>query len=476
MQPLECFASIYFNKKGVKTISLQHGLYIDYYDLETVNVLNYKVQPSTYFLSWGQNTKSLIEKYHSNSKVVICGKPDLKDEATDANISSDKDILIVCDQEIFQKQNFQLIKIVQDFCLENRDWNFKVRFHPHNNKAAYYKTFPNICESTAYSNGQVIVGISSSLLYELGVKGYNVFQFKTNINTIELCVTRQFTSLNSLRELVKSEKKEKSNFTDIIECIGSESEKRYHQFFDAMLGNKGLDFGSEDIPFFTIIIPTYNSSLLIYKAINSLQKQSFKNFEVLIIDGLSTDQTIPITLGLIDRDDRFKIYSQKDCGIYDAMNIGFRKARGKWLYFLGSDDEFYASNILEKVNAHITTNNFDTGMVYGNVEVKGDVKWAKDGTIYDGEFSNLKIKTKNICHQAIFYNRERKKTVGEYNLKYKLCSDWDMNLKVWSKYGGEYLDLTVAYFHAGGVSTAGTDPEFGKDFKLNILEYFGEEG
>jgi hypothetical protein len=474
MQPVECLASIYFKKIGVTTVSLQHGLYIDYGDFDTVNVVNYKVQPSNYFLAWGDNTKKLIEKYNKSAEVYVCGKPDLLETKVVNHRPSIQKIFVICDQEIFQKHNIDLIQIVSDYCASKVDWSFNVKFHPHNNKPAYYKKFKDILESKEAEPGSIIVGISSSLLYEFGSLGCNVLQLKTNNKTISLDESVRFKNVVELRNCIDVSIKKTLDLTNIIKCIGKESKNNYKKFFGGLLSDRENLSVSHEAPFFSIIIPTFNSSLLIYKAINSLLNQKFKDFEVVIVDGLSTDNTIPYILSQTAGDSRFKVFSQKDLGIYDAMNIGLKKARGKWVYYLGSDDEFYSSSTLFDVMDFVNKSGQGYGMVYGNVKVKGDVKWAKDGTIYDGEFTTSKIKTKNICHQAIFYNRELKLTCDDYNLKYKLCADWDMNLRVWAKYGGSYHNKIVALFHAGGVSTNGSDPEFGKDFKNNILEYFGE--
>ena len=73
-------------------------------------------------------------------------------------------------------------------------------------------------------------------------------------------------------------------------------------------------------PVFSIIIPTYDSGNLIATAIESILKQTYRDFEVLIIDGLSSDRTLDVCNSF--NDDRIKILSEKDAGIYDAMNKG----------------------------------------------------------------------------------------------------------------------------------------------------------
>ena len=81
------------------------------------------------------------------------------------------------------------------------------------------------------------------------------------------------------------------------------------------------------MPFFSIIIPTYNSGKTIIKALNSIINQSFKNYEVLIIDWLSDDNTIGLIQNVMNQS--VHIISEIDTGIYDAMNKGIIRASGK---------------------------------------------------------------------------------------------------------------------------------------------------
>ena len=469
MQPIECFASIYYNKKNVITVTMQHGLYIEYNDVNTINVINYKNQPSNYFLAWGEDTKKLIEKYNDHSNVILCGKPNIyKTSIKDINFNS-LTILIICDQEINQEANFNLIRIIENTCA-NTQWKFSIRFHPQNNKAFYNKTLGILTEAKEeFFDYDIVVGISSSMLYELSECGHRVFQFDCSVNTITLDESLRFSTNKELIDKMKNYK-EKTTSSNLFHAISKNSKLLYQQFFNKLISKNN----TEKIPFFTIIIPVYNGSLHIYKALDSLLHQTFTDFEVLIMDGNSQDCTVEYTLHHVSNDKRFKVFSEPDKGIYDAMNKGVAKAKGQWIYFLGSDDQFFNECTLQDTYIFISSLKETVGFVYGNVLVKGNVKWAKDGTKYDGKFDDLKIKKKNICHQAIFYNKEKKLKYAPYNLKYKLCADWDINLKIWANEKTKYFDQTIAVFNAGGASTDGSDPIFGKDFKNNINDYFSD--
>src|ERR1700761_7508109 len=90
---------------------------------------------------------------------------------------------------------------------------------------------------------------------------------------------------------------------------------------------------------FSIIVPTYNSGATLRRCLESLAVQTFTDFEVLVMDGVSTDDTLRITEEMSSEfQGRLRLTSEPDKGVYDAMNKGILGARGKWLLFLGSDD------------------------------------------------------------------------------------------------------------------------------------------
>lgn len=205
-------------------------------------------------------------------------------------------------------------------------------------------------------------------------------------------------------------------------------------------------------PFFSIIIPTYNSSNTILKSLESIYIQTFQNFEILIIDGLSTDRTQEIIYSSNYDLSKVRFIAERDCGVYDAMNKGISQATGKWIYFLGSDDYFYSNDILEQIFFYIK--NYKCDVLYGNVLIEGTTYWAENNTIYDYEFDLKKLVKKNICHQSIFYKRDV--IIGnslKFNIKYSVCADWDFNLKLWSLAEFKYINIIIANFKVGGVSS-----------------------
>lgn len=202
----------------------------------------------------------------------------------------------------------------------------------------------------------------------------------------------------------------------------------------------------QDQPFFSIVIPTFNSSGKVGIALKSVLDQEFRNFEICIVDGGSSDDTLACIEAVINSDPRVRVISEKDDGIYDAMNKGIRMSKGQWLYFLGSDDRLNDPSVLTQVWQ--TLENTKDLFLYGNV-------WM-NGRIYDGKFTLEKLLSKNISHQGIFYSVSLFDKLGYYNTSFQLHADWDFNIRCFLSLqtGIRFSEIVVAKFGAGGVSAA----------------------
>jgi glycosyltransferase involved in cell wall biosynthesis len=222
-------------------------------------------------------------------------------------------------------------------------------------------------------------------------------------------------------------------------------------------------------PLISVIIPAFNASACIREALYSLLQQQFTLFEVLVVDGASKDNTVEIVKEFAARDNRVRFISEKDAGIYDAMNKGVRLAAGEWLYFLGADDVLHNVQVLKSVAPVLQETN--ALFVYGNVLMGHQQHW------YDGEFSYEKLLRKNISHQAIFYNRKVFPLVGEYNLQYKSHADWAFNINCFNHgVATRYVNLLIAHFSVGGASSQ-HDVPFLRSFLLPArLAYLQQTG
>ena len=211
---------------------------------------------------------------------------------------------------------------------------------------------------------------------------------------------------------------------------------------------------------YSIIIPTYNSAKVIKHCLDSIIEQTYKDYEILVMDGCSKDETVQIVLSY--KDNRIKVYSKPDKGIYDAMNKGIDIAMGDWLLFLGSDDYLYKDDVLLNVLPYLSN---DLDVIYGEVESH----WSE---LHRGKWTLAKIEA-NRCHQAIFYNRRFFGAKLRYNLKYPILADFDMNLKWFLNSNNRhlYIPILISHFSDGGCSTTIHDDIFYQDVGLNKLKY-----
>jgi glycosyltransferase involved in cell wall biosynthesis len=206
------------------------------------------------------------------------------------------------------------------------------------------------------------------------------------------------------------------------------------------------------MPLVSIIIPTYNCSSEIEGCIESILAQTWKNFEIIIQDGGSTDGTIELINSLMQRpDNQIRFSSEKDKGIYDAMNKAMDQAAGSWYHFLGSDDRFYDNNVLESIFSPAV--NLDCDLLYGKVLFKQQrIEYGHETNFYQ----MLKEKF-NICHQAIFYSSKAVKTIGKYSLSHPVYADFEYNLRCFknSQLRKKYIDRLIAVFNEEGTSKNG---------------------
>lgn len=205
-------------------------------------------------------------------------------------------------------------------------------------------------------------------------------------------------------------------------------------------------------PYLSIIIPTLNAGKTLQMAIDSLVRQLFTDWEILIMDSVSKDDTLAIAQENAGKDERIRVFSEPDKGIYDAMNKGIDRAKGRWLYFLGSDDRFRDDKVLDAVFSSPVVSDPSSpspDLLYGNVVSSSYKGW------YDGKFTLTKLLSRNISHQAIFYKRSLFDLIGQYSLRYRAHADWDLNIRCFADAAirTRYLDLLVAEFGAEGISS-----------------------
>ena len=223
-----------------------------------------------------------------------------------------------------------------------------------------------------------------------------------------------------------------------------------------------------DHPRLSVITPTFNSEKHLEACVLSVAQQSYANKEHLIIDNLLTDGTLEILRQYSATYPHIRFISEKDNGIYDAMNKGISLSEGKWLYFLGSDDCMFNEHVVTDI---LTSPEADVSdIIYGNVQ------WGENGWRYDGEFSSFKLIEKNICHQAIFYRRDIFERLGTFDTKYPVLADWAFNMQCFGNKDIQrtYKDIVIAVYAPNGYSSKKTDTLFFAEKKILIRKCFPE--
>jgi len=202
-------------------------------------------------------------------------------------------------------------------------------------------------------------------------------------------------------------------------------------------------------PLISIVTVCFNAQKLIAPTLRSAVCQTFKNFELVIIDGGSTDNTLKEI-------EPFKPYigtliSEPDKGIYDAMNKGIKAAKGDWIYFLNAGDSFYNNSVIEKIFSHYNTNY--CWFIYGKVKTINEPTGINYIT---GEAIKLKdfYSRYPICHQATFTRKKAFELIGLFNHQYKLAADteWFARLFKANPEKAFFANEIIAYYDIQGAT------------------------
>jgi glycosyltransferase len=203
----------------------------------------------------------------------------------------------------------------------------------------------------------------------------------------------------------------------------------------------------------SIITATYNSAKTLADTMRSVMEQDYPNVEHLIIDGASKDDTLAIARSYKHV---AKIVSEKDKGIYDAMNKGLTHATGDVVGILNSDDVYMHNHILSKVMSAF--NDPSTDVVYGDLQYVSASNLNKiTRTWKAGTFTKKKFYYGWMPpHPAFFVRRKVYETVGNFNLALRSAADYEFMLRVLLKYDHHvrYIPEVLVKMRVGGISNA----------------------
>lgn len=209
-----------------------------------------------------------------------------------------------------------------------------------------------------------------------------------------------------------------------------------------------------------------------YRCINSVRKQVYPaEIEHIVIDGGSTDGTLDFIKKCYQRGEISSYISEPDQGVYDAMNKGIRKATGKYVAFLNSDDYYH-----DKEGLYWTVRCLESSKVdysYGNAKVVN--LNTNESSVWHADLANIPYAS-HYCHQTMFVKTSVLKALGGFDLKYKVSSDSDLCIRIIRDgYKGVYSPYCfVTYFIGEGISSVQREQSC-SDHVNSFYEHYGKK-
>lgn len=205
-------------------------------------------------------------------------------------------------------------------------------------------------------------------------------------------------------------------------------------------------------PLISIITPSFNRGWSIRSCIESLQRQSYTNYEHIIIDGGSKDDTLEILQEVSKGDLRIKFISESDSGMYDAVNKGMCLAKGDILTYLNTDDLYFPQTLETVVKAFESRPGFS--MLYGHwMSWHPETEFLEILPVLSYSVNDL-VSFAVLPQPSVFFKRQVFESIGGFDLTYKLLADNDFFSKAAVKgYELDFIDdyLSIQTIHSGNL-------------------------
>ncbi|MFA6430425.1 MAG: glycosyltransferase family 2 protein [Candidatus Paceibacterota bacterium] len=202
----------------------------------------------------------------------------------------------------------------------------------------------------------------------------------------------------------------------------------------------------------SIITPTYNSGKTLARTIESVVAQNYQDLEYIIIDGLSSDNTKDIVASYQDNI-KINFISEKDKGIFDAMNKGIKIATGEIIGILNSDDFYDNDKVLEIISEAFNDPKIDavySDIKYFDNDVNKTTRYWKAGDYSDKKFNNGWM----IPHPTLFVRKSVYERFGLFNIDFRQAADYEFMLRLLKihKINLKYIPSVLVKMYAGGTS------------------------
>jgi len=200
------------------------------------------------------------------------------------------------------------------------------------------------------------------------------------------------------------------------------------------------------MPIISIITINYNNAAGLQKTMDSVISQTFQDFEFIVIDGQSSDNSLDI----IKQNNRINFWlSEKDNGIYDAQNKGILNAKGDYLLFLNSGDILASNTVLQKVSTLLSGGK---SFYYGNLILEKNL--VKQNHFAPKEIDMDFILNSTFWHPCVFIKSDLFKSFGSYNTSFKIVGDYEFFIRCLLKPNvtSEYINEFITEFDGNGIS------------------------
>lgn len=222
----------------------------------------------------------------------------------------------------------------------------------------------------------------------------------------------------------------------------------------------------------SIITINRNNATGLENTMCSVASQTFKEFEYIVVDGASTDDSVEVIKKFESEfGDRLKWVSELDKGIYNAMNKGIRMASGKYIQILNSADCLAADDVTESMLAALEKAG-NPLILYGNmIKCFPDGRKKVDKSFAGSEITMLGMYTGTLNHDPAYIRRDLFEKYGYYDESLKIVSDWKWFLQaiILGEEKPQYVDINVTLFDMSGISE--TNKELDKTERRQVLEH-----
>ena len=228
----------------------------------------------------------------------------------------------------------------------------------------------------------------------------------------------------------------------------------------------------------TLVTVTFNAEKTLERTLRSVENQNFSDMEHIIMDGASTDSTVAMAESYKRRNPErsITIVSERDKGLYDAMNKAINMARGKFVCFLNAGDKLHAADTLGKIASAVSLHP-DAGVIYGDTDIVDDNGTKlRSRRLSPPEHLNWKSFRNGmlVCHQAFYANRS---IIPPYdNQSYRFSADFDWCIRIMKKAATKSMPLInsheiLADYLSEGMTTANHKASLRERFNIMKKHY-----